>query len=227
LNTQFRSGLLDRQVEGLLAQIARYREQRCGEFKSEAHGAARALLRAARHDARMSVHRAILEARASLEEEARRAGARAELEARRGLHHRTQLLLGRMWREISGVLERRWRNPAHRALWIGAAIREAAGLIGARDGWCIEHGPDWSSEARRQLEGQARRNGPSLRIEWVCDDRIVAGLRIRAAGVCLDASVAGLIARREQIESDYLAQCLGAADTAARPQALLEHSGHE
>jgi vacuolar-type H+-ATPase subunit E/Vma4 len=219
-------GLLERQIEGLLAHIARDREQRLNELRSQMQSEVRTLLRAARHEARMSVRKAIAEARLWADEETRRAQAHAELEARRRLQLRTRAVLLEMWREIGGALEARWQDRAAQAVWIEAAIREAAALLGAREPWRIEHGPQGSQGLRTELEARARRLRPALRIEWQCDDRITAGVRIRAAGVCLDATIAGLLARREQIESDFLAHCLGAASAPAAPQARREDPAH-
>lgn len=226
MNAEAHPSLLDRQVEALLAHIARYREECLGELRAKAHTEAQGLLRAARHEARTAVHNAIVEARGWLEEEARRAQARAELEAAQRAQHHTQSLLDEMWRGIGGALEVRWGDRAARRVWIEAAVHGAAALIGTQAQWHIQHGTGWTPEARAELAALATRETPALRIEWTHDERIAAGLRISAPGVCLDATVAGLLARRDQIESDFLAQYLAAASESA-PQALPEHSRHE
>jgi F0F1-type ATP synthase membrane subunit b/b' len=219
--------LLDRQVEALLEHIARYREQSCSELRANAQTQLQSLLRAARHEARTAVHNAVVEARAQLDEERRRTQAAAELEAARRAQRQMRWMLDEMWRELGAALQARWGNPADRKAWIAAAIGTAATLLDTREPWRIEHGPDLPSEAREALERLARQHRPALQIEWRSDDRIAAGLRIRSPGVCLDATVAGLTARRDQVESDYLTQYLAAAPItgpASAAQALPEHS---
>jgi hypothetical protein len=49
----------------------------------------------------------------------------------------------------------------------------------------------------------------------VLDASIGAGIRVRAGAACLDATIAGLLAERGDIEAAFLAQC--ERDDAAAP----------
>ena len=207
--------LLERQVGALLEHIASYREASCRELRERARAQAQDLLRATRREARQSVHGAIVEARARLEEGTRRAQARAALEERMRVQRETRLLLDEMWGEIGGALEARWRDPVHRRAWIQAALQQASLVLGG-GAWRIEHGPSWPADSRAELDGLPL--APPRQIEWLRDGTISAGLRVRADGVCLDATVAGLTARRELVESAYLAECRAADHSRDEPQ---------
>jgi hypothetical protein len=141
-----------------------------------------------------------------MEQGVRRAQARAELEARQRAQREIQFLLERMWKEIPSVLDARWKDAASRRKWIEAAIAEASVLFGARR-WRFEHGDGWPETERRGFEDRARKGG-STGVGWVLDSALTAGLRIRAEGACLAATVAGLLARRDDIESAFLADYL-------------------
>jgi hypothetical protein len=92
---------------------------------------------------------------------------------------------------------------------VRAAIRQAQTLLNA-PAWRIEHGgglpreelAEWTTFASGPDRSGARG------VEMAIDDSICAGIRIRVGGACLDATSAGLLASREQVESDFLAQYL-------------------
>jgi len=73
--------------------------------------------------------------------------------------------------------------------------------------WRIEHGPGWLDSERREFEELARAK-EARSVDWHSDPGLGAGLRIRAEGVCLDATIAGLLAQRERIEAMFLAEYL-------------------
>jgi len=207
--------LLDRQVEALLAYIARYRDERCRELRAKEQAQARDLLRAARSEARHSVHRAIGEARTQLTEGRRRIQAHVALEGRMRVQRETRALLEEMWGVIGPALESRWSDPILRKRWIEAAFRQASRTLSAQL-WRIEHGRSFALETRAQLTSLMRETTPR-QLEWIADDAIVAGMRIRSEGVCLDATVAGLLASRQSIESAFLAQYLALQSGGAQP----------
>jgi hypothetical protein len=198
--------VLDLQTDELLRHVARHREQRCRELHEAAAAEAGAIVRSARAEARAAVHGAVMQERARLDEGARQAQAQAALEARRCAQRQTEELLGQLWRQIESALAARWQNEAHRRLWIEAALTEAGLLLGGRP-WVIERGPLWPQSECSAAERFAHERGARA-IDWSCDERLSAGLRVRAGSVSIDASIPGVLARREQVESDFLAECL-------------------
>lgn len=194
---------LDTQVEALLRRVTLDRDQRCAQLRTTADSQAREILRSARTEARASLHRAVTQERSRLAQGLRQAEARAELEARRRAQQETQIVLQHMWTEIAVMLGARWRDPTQRRSWIEAALRLAEGILPAH-AWLIEHGSDWSATERHDLETFVRMQGDRT-IEWAAVD-LPAGLKIRSEGACLDATIHGLLARRDDIEAAFLAE---------------------
>jgi len=197
---------LEGQVAALVQHITDDREQRCGQIRAAAEAQVREIARSGRAEARASVHKAVSQERARVAQGLREAQARAELEASRRAQLRTRSLLEQMWTQIGAALESRWNDLQHRRSWIAAALRQAELLLSG-PAWSIEHGAGWSSEERARLEELAGKGGART-IEWRRDPALRGGLRIRCAGAALDATVDGLLARRADIEADFLAEYL-------------------
>jgi hypothetical protein len=209
LNDQAPTSALEIQVEGLLERVTHDREQRCGQLRRAADAQVEEILSSAREQVRTNRRRAIGEERTRIEQGLKQAEALAELELRRRAQQETQTLLQHMWAEIETALERRWSDPVRRREWAEAAIANAATLIGGRP-WRIEQGPGWLQAERDALEAYAKAKGSGT-VEWVCDDTLHKGLRIRTKGVCLDATIPGLLSARDAMESAFLAEYLAAA----------------
>ncbi len=195
---------LEGQVAALVQRITDDRERRCRQLRATAESQAHEILRSGRAEARASVHQAVSQERARVAQGLREAQARAELEASRRAQLKTRSLLDQLWTQIGGALESRWSDPQHRRSWIAASLRQA-GLLLRGEAWSIEHGGEWSSEERVRLEELAAKCGART-IEWQRDPALRSGLRIRSDGAGLDATVDGLLARRADIEADFLAE---------------------
>jgi hypothetical protein len=196
--------VLDAQIQAMLERVDQHRERRTGEIRAKADAQKLEIVRGARTEARESLHRAVARERARMAQGLRQAEARAELESRRRAQLETRTLLTHMWEDIAAVLELRWRSAAQRGDWIAAAVGEAAQLL-ARQSWRIEHAAGVSAEDRRRGESGALAGGARA-IEWQLDTQLTAGLRVQAPGACLDATVAGLLARREEVEAAFLSE---------------------
>lgn len=211
--------VLDAQIEAMLERVNEHRERRAGEIRTKAAAQSLEILRSARTEARESLHRAVARERARMAQSLRQAEARAELESRRRAQLETRTLLKHMWEKVAAVLESRWRNDAERSEWIQAAVGEAAQLL-AGQSWRIEHAAGVSAEDRRGGERRALTLGARA-VEWQLDAQLAAGLRVRSPGACLDATVAGLLARREEVEAAFLSEyrALGSARLPGRQAA--------
>jgi hypothetical protein len=210
-------GVLETQVAALLQRLATDRDRRCAELRSSTEGQVRELLRSARKEALANVREAIARERKHAEQTLRQAQASAALDVRERAQQLTRALLERMWAAIGGVLAVRWADAARRRSWQEAAVRQAQALLSGRS-WRIEHGAGCSEDelgALMKLAAAGEGPGPPREIELVCDPAVRAGIRIRAAGVCLDATVAGLLESRAEIEADFLATLLAESDRSA------------
>ncbi len=203
------ASVLDAQVEALSQRIAADRDRRCAEARAAAERQARELLRSARKEAMANVSEAVTRERKHAEQALRQAQASVELEERRRAQQATRVLLEAMWAAIGPALEARWSDQAQRSAWLLAAVGQARTLLRERS-WRIEHGEGWSEDQRDALAKLAAGEGPAAarEVALACDPAVGAGIRIRTAGACLDATVTGLLASRARIESEFLAQYL-------------------
>jgi hypothetical protein len=204
VSEQMPTSALALQTETLLKRITEDKEQRCSRRRATAESQAREILRSARAQARAEVRKAVAEERARIEQGLRQAEARADLEARQRAQREIQSVLEDMWKQIPGVLEARWQDSVQRRMWIEAALSAVGILLSGRT-WRIEHGLEWPQAECPQLEEFARTKG-CRSVEWATDPTIRAGVRIGAPGVCFDATVPGLMTRRAEIESAFLAE---------------------
>jgi len=209
------ASVLEMETEQLLERIARSRAERCSALEQAADAQVREILRSAHAEARSTVHRAIAEARARIEQGLKQAEARAELAKRRLAQEQERALLAAMWQDIEASLEAHWRDGVQRRAWWAAALAQAQALLPAR-AWRIEYGSLPDAE-RAELERRAREEG-CPQPAWVQDGVIRGGLRIRAESACLDATAAGLLARRAEIEAAFLAECARDATHAGSPR---------
>lgn len=204
MNSPAPRSVLDAQTEAMLERVYQHRERRAGEIRTRAATQSLEIVRSARTEARESLHRAVARERARMAQGLRQAEARAELESRRRAQLETRTLLRHMWEKVAAVLESRWRKDAERSAWIAAALGEAAQLL-AGQSWRIEHAAGVSAEERRRAESRALAGGARA-VEWQLDTQLRAGLRVRSPGACLDATVAGLLTAREEVEAAFLSE---------------------
>ena len=209
MNTRIAASALAIQTEALLDQVAADRERRCAALRAAADSHTRQIVAAARSEALHHVRQAIAQERARIDQGLRQAEARAEIEARRKEQQVNHALLQHMWAVCTGVLERRWDHPAHRRAWIEAAMAQAGALLSGR-AWIVECRSEWPQSERVELEKRSRAIGAAA-VEWRVGADVQAGLRIRAEGACIDATVHGLLVQRPEVESAFLAEYLAVA----------------
>ena len=203
-------------VGDLLQQVIEDRERRCASLRAAAESQAQQIVRSARAAARQSVHNAVTQERGRLDFGMRQATARADIEVRRQEQLTTHELLGQMWTAIAEVLARRWREPASQRAWIEAAMNQAGKLLAGR-AWHIESGTEWPQQECARHTQHARSRGAGM-VTWSLDTAMPAGLRICTDCVCVDASIPGLLTRRNAIEAAFLAEYLPVMAAAATEQ---------
>jgi hypothetical protein len=180
-------------TQALLDLVERDRATQCDAIVAEARSLAEALLARTRAESRTTIHLALIEERAR--GRAAIAAARAELHTRQRAHRqrRIEALLALGWQALPEALRSRWRDATSRAQWIERALSSARSVL-PRTAWLIVHGSDWNEAQQRAL---AARLDPPPR--FALDTRIDAGVRIAAGGNVVDATLAGLLADRDEI----------------------------
>jgi hypothetical protein len=202
---------LNSQAQALLQRVTEDRDRRCTVLRAATLTQAMQIVRSARAEARDSVHKSVIQERARMDFGLRQAAARADIEVRRREGRKSRELLEQMWTEIAASLESRWRNPALRRAWIDAAMSQAGALLSGR-AWLIEVGSQCTEQEHGELADLARGRGAGT-VEWSPHTAMAAGLRIRAGGVCVDATVPGLLRQRDAVEAAFLAEYVPAPET--------------
>lgn len=196
--------VVDAQLQHLLDVVERDREQRCRALIEEAREEARRIVAQAHREARARARKDLGELREQVRQ--RRASAEAQRQTRlRQLRQQAdQAFLSAAWQPLRQALQRHWQQRAHREQWVMHLVETAAAMLTDAH-WRIEHPPDWPEQERKTLgETLAREYDrvPTL----APDPGIGAGLRICAAGACVDGTPEGLLARRTRIEALLLAE---------------------
>jgi len=194
---------LEARTQALLDLVEQDRVAQRDSIIGQAQAQAATLLAQARADARMRVRDAFTEERQHAQ--ARIAAARATLQTQRRLHAQRQAAawLARAWQQLPEALHARWHDDAARRLWVAAAIAQAERVLPSGR-WRVVHGGHWPEAERQALaEHLQRDSGTPLAFE--VDASIDAGLRVVSGGNRLDATLAGLLADRDEIGARLLA----------------------
>jgi hypothetical protein len=191
---------LARRTQALLDLVEGERSTRSETILAEARSRAEVLVAQAHADARARIREACAEERQRAQE--RIAAARANLATRRRLHEqrRSTALLALGWQRLPPVLRERWRDAAGRRLWVDAVLAEAARVL-PRAPWRIVHAPGWTEPEQRSVAAESPAGAASQ-----ADAGIEAGLRVEAGGNVVDATLAGLLADRDEIGARLLRQ---------------------
>lgn len=196
--------VLDAQVQTLLALVEQHRERHCARIAAEAQQQREAILRQAHHDARQRMREAIRSERLRTREKLEATAAQLQTRERQQQHKSALLMLHRGWELLGDAVLRRWKAAPQRREWMCALIKLALERLPPRP-WVIEHPPGWDPEECAELRAAMEQHcgaAPQLR----ADGQLHAGLRICADGACLDGTLEGLLADREAIEAQLLAQ---------------------
>jgi hypothetical protein len=195
--------LLEAQTTALLRRLGREQESRTRHIRDEAGTQAADIVRRARVEARTRVHQAVVETRREDEMALARRRAALDTQARRSRQATTRELLDRAWRALPAALQSRWLDATARERWCEAACLSARRSLRHLDRLQVEVDPQWLAHVGPFV--RSRLEGPS-NVEVTTTDGLGAGLRIRAGDACIDATLAGLLAARERIAAELLAE---------------------
>jgi len=208
--TEF-EGVLGYQVRTMLDGIALDVKTRRQAMLDTAHQRARELLAQTRRQACERVRQAVNEERQLLAKTLDK--TRAALASRQ--RHRQQALdVARLERGrtlLGEALRIRWENPETRADWVRAVIEDAKGILQPGN-WHVQYpeGIDdaWITGLVAEQLGNPLDDQPGTNTIRAVPD-IKGGLRIMRGAACLEMTIAGLMARADELSSELLAEIYG------------------
>jgi hypothetical protein len=190
-----------------LVRMLRHDEAAAGARETEqASTRARTLLRNAYRDARRLVREAVQEERERRDNALGQARAAVATRRRQQAQRDASQVVRAAWTCLPQVLQAIWDDPQQRARWCRTAISGAARVL-RPDQWEISCPPALSQAEASALCAQARAAGVR-EVAARPDSALHAGLAIRSAGAVFDATAAGLLASRADIEAELHAAWL-------------------
>jgi hypothetical protein len=198
-------GIVQAQTEALLRRVAREQESRCRRALDAAQDQARSIVARAWEEARTRLRQAVDEERRAVEKALGDRRAALETVARQRDQAVLRELMDEAWRDLPGTLVSSWQHDDARREWCAAACAVAVRALQADQGYTVEIDATVPDDVCR-IVGEALQHlpGPEVRFREV--PSLGAGLRIHAGRACVDATVGGLLASRERIESELLAE---------------------
>ena len=197
--------LLEAQTIALLRRLAREQEMQTRRLRDDAAEQSRDIVRRARGEARGRVALAVADTRREHQVALAHRKAAIDTRQRRARQATLRRLLDDAWRRLPQALQARWDDPVGRRAWCESACRQARrSLLHTRD-VVVEidaHGRDAIVPLIERCLPPP--DGGSLRFMAV--DDLGPGLAIRGGKARLDATVAGLVAARERIAAELLAE---------------------
>lgn len=205
----------ERALEALLRHIERERDRRREEILDAAREQATELVRESLRKARARVQETIDEQRRECDSRVRAARAGEESRLRRRQHEVVRSLLDEAWPVLQTQLVRRWQRSEGRRAWLAMTLASAARHLPAGT-WKIEHpGDPLPGESESPLADLYRQRS-DVELEWVANDELEAGLRIRVNRASLDTTTAALLGQRSEAEGLLLGQLLVRGDQSVR-----------
>ena len=197
--------LLQSQTESLLRRVAREQDTRTRLIREAAEEQARTIVARARHEARARLRQAIDEERRQAERAIVERRAALDTESRRAGQATVRALIEGAWQRLPQAVADRWDDPAARTLWIRAACEYATRSLRPQSTYVVELDPQAAPDAAETAKGTLDTSGRAP-IEFRTVAGLGAGLRIRSGDACMDATVSGLLASRERVEAELLAE---------------------
>lgn len=204
------------QMEALLRRVAREQESQSRRARDAAEEQARTIVARAWEEARARLRQAVREEREGIERAVLERRAAHETAARQREQAVLRGLIDDAWRDLPGVLATCWEKRETRRDWCQAACAVARRTLNSGSPLVAEVDPAAPDDVAESVAASRDAAGaPAIETRRVA--RLGAGLRIRSGLACVDATIAGLLASRERIEAELLAE-LG--------QLLEQRGGH-
>lgn len=195
-------------MEALLRRVAREQEMLARRARDAAEDQARGIVARASEEARSRTRQAAVEARLSVERALADRRAALDTAARQREQSLLRSLMDSAWRALPGALTDEWSDPVARREWCEAACTLAGRVLIGEQPFQVELDHDAPEDAAHfALAVLPLADGRGATLQRLPD--LGPGLRVRRELACVDATVPGLLASRERIEAELLAE-LGA-----------------
>jgi hypothetical protein len=198
------TGVVAAQLESLLRIIESHRDTHCREAIESAERRAREIKHSARHEARLRMGEAIRQQRARGHQRIETYRAQVQTRIRRHEHTIALSMLERCRENLGRALQARWQDREARAEWIEALIEQGRATL-PRQPWRVEHPEGWDRAELTPWVATVRTHA-GAEPEFVSQSGIVAGLRLVVGKARLDGTLDGLVADREAIEAQLMAE---------------------
>ncbi|MGB5208910.1 MAG: hypothetical protein WBP60_00175 [Gammaproteobacteria bacterium] len=222
--TEF-EGVLAYQVRSMLDGIATDLQIRCEATLDEARRRARELLAETRRKARERVAQAVAEERLLMAQSLDKTAAALASRQRRRQQAVDVDRLERGRALLNEALRLRWQDPDKRRAWVRAVIEDAYAILPAGN-WHIHYPKEieeaWLTDLVQQaaVKSAAATTGdgpdhdssnqdgpmPGASPGFQAVDDVEGGLRILRGSACLEMTIAGLMARADELSSELLAE---------------------
>jgi hypothetical protein len=207
---------LDERKAGLIRLIEGYRETECRALLDAARAEARGLRARAFREERARLHQRVTAVRTDLRMRIQAARAERDTRERAGSERANARVLALAWPRLRDSLAARWADPAGRRHWVDTALAQAR-LVLPAGVWTLRHAPGWTEPEWSPLAAElAGALGAEPR--FVAEGSLAGGLTIETSGAMLDASLEGLLRDRTRIEGRLLALLAAGAERASAQQ---------
>lgn len=196
-------------TEALRRLIEESAQAQCRAIDAETEAEIHAIVRQAHKEAREKVHRAVERERRQEREREERLRAELDTHDRQHLLETTTHTLARGWQQLDEMLVALWQAHECRSEWIRSLIEHAQHKL-PHVQWRIEH-PEFLADDIKAEWDETIRQHTGHAPDWQASAQIRAGLRIVAAGVYMDGTLAGLLADRQTLEArllDHIEHCM-------------------
>jgi vacuolar-type H+-ATPase subunit H len=197
-------GIVQAQMEALLRRVAREQEMLSRRARDAAEEQARNIVERARDEARLRLRQATEEAHQSHERALADRRAALDTSARQREQALLSELMDRAWRVLPAELAAVWADDAARREWCTAACAIAGRIVMGEGKFAVELDPATAEDEARSLARDLGGEGNEAEVRRV--DGLGPGLRIRRGLACVDATITGLLASRERVEAELLAE---------------------
>lgn len=192
------------QMEALLRRVAREQESLSRRARDSADDQARSIIARAREEARARMRQAAEEARQSVERALADRRAALDTAARQREQALLRGLLDEGWQLLPAALAAVWEHAEARRRWCLAACDVARRTVLGDVAAVVEFDAATPEEVVGLVERHMTQHTVSFSARRV--DGLGPGLRIRLGMVCVDATIPGLLASRERVEAELLAE---------------------
>lgn len=194
----------DAKLKQLFNEIDRKSRERSHAMMRNAQIEADEIIAEAYHNARQKVHEAIVQERTRGARAIDKQKAQIETDKRQTLQTHENEFLSAAWQRLDDALEGLWQDDDMRAHWIETTLQRGAAHLHT-GAWVIEHPSELdTAELERHAAWIESLCGNGFSLE--ANVEIKAGLKITANQVCVDTSVQGLTANKQEVSALLLAE---------------------